>query len=78
VQGGGGGVNCDNNPILSAAFDGPSATYTDFEDNTINGGVSISALQSCCEGNSPAAQIGDSEGSANVVTGRKIGECASL
>jgi len=116
VQGGGGGVNCDSNPNLSAAFDGSSATYTDFEDNTISGGVSISGLQSCwfgifrnqvngsvsvtnntfadpdatevatnvvkgnltCLGNSPAAQIGDSEGSPNVVTGQKLGECAKL
>jgi hypothetical protein len=116
VQGGGGGVNCDTNPNLSAAFDGTSATYSDFEDNTINGGASFSGLQSCwfgifrdqvsgsvgvtnntfadpdatevatntvggnltCLGNSPHAQIGDSQGSPNVVTGRKIGECASL
>lgn len=116
VQGGGGGVNCDNNPNLTAAFDGPSATYTDFEDNTIAGRVSISGLQSCwfgifrsqvngsvsvtnntfadadatevatntingnltCQGNSPAAQIGDSEGTLNVVTGQKFGECARL
>jgi hypothetical protein len=116
VQGGGGGVNCDTNPNLSAAFDGPSATYTDFEDNTIRGRVSISGLQSCwfgifrsqvngsvsitnntladpdatevatntvmgnltCRGNSPAAQIGDSEGLSNIVTGQKLGECASL
>jgi len=116
VQGGGGGVNCDNNPNLTAAFDGPSATYTDFEDNTIAGRVSISGLQSCwfgifrsqvngsvsvtnntfadadatevatntingnltCQGNSPAAQIGDSEGILNVVTGQKLGECARL
>jgi hypothetical protein len=116
VQGGGGGVNCNSNANLSAAFDGTSATYTDFEDNTISGGVSISGLQSCwfgifrshvngsvsvtnntfadpdatevatnvvkgnltCLGNSPAAQIGDSQGSPNVVTGQKLGECANL
>ena len=116
IQGGGGGVNCDTNPNLSAALDGTSATYTDFENNTISGGVSISGLQSCwfgifrnqvdgsvsvtnntfadpdatevatnvvngnltCLGNSPAAQIGDSGGSPNIVTGRKLGECAKL
>ena len=31
-----------------------------------------------CSGNSPAAQIGDSGGTLNVVGGRKIGECAAL
>lgn len=31
-----------------------------------------------CRGNSPAAQIGDSEGSPNTVGGKKIGECAAL
>jgi hypothetical protein len=116
VHGGGGGVNCDTNPNLSAALDGSSATYTDFENNAISGGLSISGLQSCwfgifrnqvdgsasvtnntfadpdatevatnvvdgnltCLGNSPAAQIGDSGGSPNIVTGRKLGEWAKL
>jgi hypothetical protein len=31
-----------------------------------------------CAGNSPAPQIGDSEGSPNEVTGRKTGQCAGL
>ena len=31
-----------------------------------------------CAGNSPAPQIGDSEGSPNSVTGRKTGQCAGL
>jgi hypothetical protein len=31
-----------------------------------------------CQGNSPAAQIGDSGGSVNVVGGNKLGECAGL
>jgi hypothetical protein len=31
-----------------------------------------------CHGNSPAAQIGDSEGAPNTVAGRKIGECTGL
>ena len=31
-----------------------------------------------CRGNSPAAQIGDSGGSANVVGGNKLGECTGL
>jgi hypothetical protein len=39
--------------------------------NTIHGSLR-------CFGNSPAAQVGDSEGSPNVVTGQKSGECADL
>jgi hypothetical protein len=31
-----------------------------------------------CAGNSPAPQVGDSEGSPNQVTGHKTGQCASL
>lgn len=31
-----------------------------------------------CSGNSPAPQIGDSEGEPNVVSGRKTGQCAAL
>jgi hypothetical protein len=31
-----------------------------------------------CAGNSPAPQIGDSEGSPNQVSGRKTGQCAGL
>lgn len=31
-----------------------------------------------CHNNSPAPQVGDSEGEPNVVSGRKIGQCASL
>jgi hypothetical protein len=30
-----------------------------------------------CQGNSPAAQIGDSGGTTNTVGGRKVGECAT-
>jgi hypothetical protein len=39
--------------------------------NTIHG-----SLQ--CSGNSPAPQVGDSEGLPNVVTGRKSGQCTSV
>jgi hypothetical protein len=39
--------------------------------NTIHGSLS-------CSGNSPAPQIGDSEGMLNHVTGAKTGQCASL
>ncbi|MFL5736800.1 MAG: hypothetical protein ACJ76P_05630 [Actinomycetota bacterium] len=31
-----------------------------------------------CSGNSPAPQTGDSQGAENVVTGRKIGQCARV
>jgi len=39
--------------------------------NTIHGNLN-------CAGNSPAAQTGDSEGSANQVSGQKTGQCAGL
>jgi hypothetical protein len=39
--------------------------------NTIHGSLS-------CWGNSPAPQIGDSEGSPNDVTGRKAGQCVDV
>jgi hypothetical protein len=39
--------------------------------NTIHGNLN-------CAGNDPAAQIGDSEGSPNQVTGRKTGECTGV
>ncbi len=39
--------------------------------NTIHG-----SLQ--CSGNSPAPQVGDSEGLPNVVTGRKSGQCTNV
>jgi hypothetical protein len=39
--------------------------------NTIHGSL-------MCSGNSPAPQVGDSEGLPNVVTGRKTGQCAGL
>jgi hypothetical protein len=31
-----------------------------------------------CFGNSPAPQVGDSEGSPNIVTGSKVGQCANV
>jgi hypothetical protein len=39
--------------------------------NTIHGNLG-------CTGNSPAPQVGDSEGSPNVVTGSATGQCAGL
>ena len=110
MQGGGGGVTCDS----AALFGGPP--FTAIEDNTINGGVSVSGYQSCwlgvfrntvrgsvsimnntladpdatevadnvisgdlaCFGNTPGAQVGDSGGGPNTVSGQKLGECAGL
>jgi hypothetical protein len=46
VQGGGGGVTCDNFPL---GPDGPPA-YIDFEDNTIGGNSIIQGVQSCWAG----------------------------
>ena len=40
-------------------------------DNVISGNL-------VCQGNSPAAQIGDSGGGPNIVGGNAVGECASL
>jgi hypothetical protein len=39
--------------------------------NTIHGNLN-------CEGNDPAPQVGDSEGSPNHVTGVKTGQCVGL
>ena len=39
--------------------------------NTIHGSLH-------CSGNSPAPQVGDSQGESNVVTGAKTGQCAGL
>jgi hypothetical protein len=43
----------------------------EYVSNTIKGNLN-------CSGNSPAAQVGDSEGLPNVVSGRKTGECSSV
>jgi hypothetical protein len=44
---------------------------TEIVTNTISGNL-------ICQGNSPAAQIGDSGGSPNDVGGNKIGECSGV
>jgi hypothetical protein len=59
-----GSVNLSNN-----VMDDPDAN--EFVTNTIFGNL-------VCFGNSPAPQIGDSEGSPNIVTGQKLGQCAAL
>ena len=43
----------------------------EYVSNTIHGSFQ-------CSGNSPAPQVGDSEGEPNVVTGRATGQCAGL
>jgi hypothetical protein len=59
-----GSVNLNNNVLLDP--DG-----NEYVTNTIRGGLN-------CSGNSPAPQVGDSEGSPNRVTGRRTGQCAGL
>jgi hypothetical protein len=59
-----GAVNLNDNVLTD-----PDAN--EYVTNTIHGSLN-------CSGNSPAPQIGDSEGSPNQVTGRKTGQCAGL
>jgi hypothetical protein len=59
-----GTVKLNNNDM-----DDPDAN--EFVTNTIWGNL-------VCHGNSPAPQVGDSEGQPNVVTGRKVDQCAGL
>jgi hypothetical protein len=59
-----GSVNLNNNVL-------PDEDANEYVTNTIHGSLN-------CVGNSPAPQVGDSEGSPNVVTGAKTGQCSSL
>ena len=59
-----GTVNLNNNVLQDP--DG-----NEYVTNTIHGSLR-------CTGNSPAPQVGDSEGSPNQVTGAKTGQCAAL
>jgi hypothetical protein len=59
-----GTVNLNNNVLLDE-------DANEFVTNRIHGSLN-------CAGNSPAPQIGDSEGSPNQVTGRKTGQCTGL
>ena len=59
-----GSVNLNDNVL----FDQDGNEYVT---NTIHGSLN-------CSGNSPAPQVGDSEGESNVVTGAKTGQCAAL
>jgi len=49
----------------------PGSDSTEVVTNNISGNL-------LCLFNSPAAQVGDSEGATNVVGGHKLGECAGL
>jgi len=44
---------------------------TEVADNVISGDLA-------CFGNTPGAQVGDSGGGPNTVSGQKLGECAGL
>jgi hypothetical protein len=59
-----GSVNLNGNVLVDP--DG-----NEYVTNSIHGNLN-------CSGNSPAPQIGDSEGSPNDVTGIKTGQCANL
>jgi hypothetical protein len=59
-----GSVNLNNNVLVDT--DG-----NEYVTNTINGTLS-------CTGNSPAPQVGDSEGEPNVVNGAKLGQCTAV
>jgi hypothetical protein len=55
--------------LSNNVMDDPDAN--EFVTNTIRGNL-------VCFGNSPAPQVGDSEGLPNVVSGKKVGQCAGL
>ena len=59
-----GSVNYTNNTVVDP--DG-----NEVQTNTIHGNLN-------CSGNDPSPQQGDSEGSPNVVTGRKTGQCVGV
>jgi hypothetical protein len=59
-----GSVNYNNNTLVDP--DG-----NEVQTNTIRGNLN-------CSGNDPAPQQGDSEGSPNVVTGHKTGQCVNV
>jgi hypothetical protein len=60
-----GTVNMTNN----VSTEDPDAN--EYVTNTIRGNLN-------CSGNSPAPQVGDSEGEPNVVSGQKTGQCSEL
>jgi hypothetical protein len=64
----GGNVMASHTVGTRIGEDGPDST--EIVTNSIAGNL-------ICQGNSPAAQIGDSGGTTNTVDGNKIGECAT-
>jgi hypothetical protein len=64
-----GSVILNNN--VGVAIGEFGADSTEVVTNVISGNL-------ICLGNSPAAQVGDTGGSPNTVSGQKIGECAGL
>ncbi len=58
-------------PACTGIAAGPDTDSTEVATNTISGNL-------VCFGNTPAAQLGDSGGLLNTVSGKKIGECAGL
>ena len=55
-------------PPCTGTAPGPDPDSTEIVDNTVGGNV-------ICQNNVPAAQVGDSGGGPNIVSGNKIGEC---
>lgn len=66
----GGNVIVANN-VASDPSTLPGSDSTEVVTNTIAGNL-------ICHGNTPVAQVGDSEGATNAVDGNKLGECAGL
>jgi hypothetical protein len=66
-----GGNVMASNTVGTRTGDGDAPDSTEIVTNRISGNL-------ICQGNSPAAQIGDSGGSPNTVGGNKIGECSGL
>jgi hypothetical protein len=63
--------NVQHGPTSLMSIDTSSSDSNEIVTNTIHGSL-------VCLGNSPAPQVGDSHGEANMVTGHRIGQCASL
>lgn len=68
-------TECTNEDDLTgqcfAFVPGSDDDSTEVTDNVVSGNL-------ICQNNSPAAQVGDTGGGPNIVSGRKIGECAGL
>jgi hypothetical protein len=65
-----GGMYLVNNSAADPAHD-PGSDSMEVADNTVSGTLS-------CLGNTPNAQLGDSGGGPNLVSGHALGECAAL